>query len=366
MKIVAAHLYHQYQPFEAGDYVCRGHRESGFDSAVVSLVAEDGTIGWGEAAPLGAFYADGFPQGIRAAIEFLLPSLIGHDARNPGNLADHIDHLMMAQPAAKSAIDMAAWDLAARLAGVPLFDLLGGQHDGPTCLYRSISQDRPDAMAARAVELVAAGYRRLQVKVGEDPAEDAERLRQVRAATPDDVPLYADANGAWAPDQAEAFLAMTADLDFHLEQPCMGYLDNRRVARQSGRRMVLDEGIQTLDDLLLAAEDEILSGVTIKLARVGDIGPTVTIRDKAVSLGLAVTIEDTGGSTIDTAATAHMMASVPLDARAHTVDFMNWVTVQNATGMPPTRDGCLHVPTGPGLGIDVTEDSLVPIRAFGT
>ena len=65
MKIVAARLYRQIQPFVDGAYVCRGHLEEGFDSAIVALEAQDGTLGWGEAAPLGAFYAEAFPEGMR-------------------------------------------------------------------------------------------------------------------------------------------------------------------------------------------------------------------------------------------------------------------------------------------------------------
>ncbi|MEM7124262.1 MAG: mandelate racemase, partial [Pseudomonadota bacterium] len=114
MKIAAARLYRQIQPFAAGPYVCRGHAEDGFDSSIVALMAEDGTIGWGEAAPLGAFYAEAFPEAIRAGITRLLPDVVGQRADAPARLADHLNDLMFGQPAVKSAIDMAAWDLAAR------------------------------------------------------------------------------------------------------------------------------------------------------------------------------------------------------------------------------------------------------------
>ena len=87
------------------------------------------------------------------------------------------------------------------------------------------------------------------------------------------------------------------------------------------------------------------------MSRLGGLTKTRLLRDVAVSLGLKVTIEDTGGSTINTAITAHMMASTPASHRAHTVDFMNWVTVQNAEGMPQTRDGMLVMPDGIGCGV---------------
>lgn len=358
MKIIAARLYRQIQPFADGPYVCRGQSEDGFDSAIVALEAEDGTVGWGEAAPLGAFYAEAFPEAMRAGVERLLPILPGLDAAAPMRLADHLNHAMLGQPAVKSAIDMAAWDLAARLTGQPLSALLGGADGDRTPLYRSISQATSEEMAAKAADLVNRGYRRLQVKVGEDPLEDINRLRLVREAVPADVPLYADANGGWKLADALRFIEHTGDLDYVLEQPCMAYADNLQVSRRCRKPMVLDEGICCLNDLLQAHRDGVISGVTLKIARLGGVGPTRLVRDVAVSLGLAVTIEDTGGSTIDTAATSQLMVSTPARFRAHTVDFMNWVTVQNATGMPQTADGHLIAPSGPGLGITVDADLL--------
>lgn len=366
MRIVSARLYRQIQPFKDGPYICRGQAEDGFDSVIVALEAEDGTIGWGEAAPLGAFYAEAFPEAMRVGVERLLPVVIGCDARAPERLKDRLDSVMLGQPSVKSAIDMAAWDLTARIAGVPLAALLGGgDASKPIHLYRSISQSSPDAMARKAADLVDQGYQRLQVKVGQDPLEDVARMKAVRAAVPTGVPLYADANGGWLLEDALRFVDRTRDLDYRLEQPCMSHADNLQIARRCAKPMILDEGIRGLDDLTRAHADGIVAGVTLKIARLGGVGPTRLLRDVAVTLGLKVTIEDTGGSTINTAATAHLMGSTPARHRTHTVDFMNWVTVRNATGMPATRDGALVPPDGAGLGVEADVEALgEPIAGF--
>ena len=171
-------------------YACSGGVAEGFDSTIVALVAEDGTTGYGEAAPLGAFYAPDFPAGVRAGVAELLPLVIGADATAPRSLLRRLDTAMMGQPAAKSAIDMAACDLAARLAGVPLADALGGR-DGETVeLYRSVVSEAPaDDGRARTRLRAATGTGGIQVKVGADPLEDAERLHAVREAVgPDGRP----------------------------------------------------------------------------------------------------------------------------------------------------------------------------------
>ncbi len=82
------------------------------------------------------------------------------------------------------------------------------------------------------------------------------------------------------------------------------------------------------------------------------------MRDMAVELGLQVTVEDTGGASIDTAAILHLSLSTPEHARAHTVDFNAWVTIDNADGIPAVEAGALAPPNGPGLGVAVREAAL--------
>ncbi len=104
----------------------------------------------------------------------------------------------------------------------------------------------------------------------------------------------------------------------------------------------------TACDALLRAKRDGIDGVTIKIARVGGIGRARLMRDVAVDLNLKVTVEDTGGSDIDTAAMAHLSLSTPASHRLHTVDFNNWVTVSNARGMPPCKDGVMAGAQRPG------------------
>jgi L-alanine-DL-glutamate epimerase-like enolase superfamily enzyme len=364
MRIASVTIYRQLQPFRDGPYVISGGRaETGFDALIVRLGAEGGAFGWGEAAPLGATYDPAFAEAMRAAAPLLADALIGQEAGAPPALARLMDARLKGHPYTKSAFDMAAWDLAARAAGRPLHDLLGGRCGEGTALYRSIGVASPEAMAARARALRAAGYRRLQVKVGADPAEDAERLAAVAAAAPD-AALYADANGAWGLGEARRFLLLTAARDYTLEQPCATLAECLALRPHCPRPLVLDESIATLRDLTQAAAAGI-DGVTLKIARLGGVTPTRLVRDAAVELGLCVTVEDTGGAEIDTAAMAHLSISTPAARRAHTVDFHNWVTASHARGFPGTEGGLLRPPPGPGLGIEVIDAALgAPILAY--
>ncbi len=365
MKVVAARLYRQQQTFIAGEYRCRGHSETGFDSTLIELETDTGLHGWGEMAPLGAFYSAAFSEGARAGAQRLLPRLIGEDPRQISRIGERMDDELNGHPYVKSPIDMACWDLLGKAAGLSLSLLLGGRFSESTPLYRSISQAAPEAMARSARELVAAGYDRLQVKVGDDPLEDAERLRAVLAEVGAGVRLLADANGAWPVDDALRFLRVTSDLDYYLEQPCMTLDECAALRPHCARPMIADESIETIRDLDCAADIGI-SGITIKLSRVGGISRARLIRDLAVARGMKVCVEDTGGSEIDTAATTHMMVSMPAGMQMHTVDFMNWVHESNASGMPPTEGGRIFAPTEHGLGLEI--DSAVfgePLAEFG-
>jgi L-alanine-DL-glutamate epimerase-like enolase superfamily enzyme len=359
MKITRIRLYRQFQPFRDGPYTVSGGRTAeGFDSAIVALESDQGLTGWGEMAPLGSYYSEAFSAGARAGIMELAPVLLGEDPRQSERIAALLDLHMMGQPYVKSALDMACWDLRARAAGQPLMETLGGRFGEGVALYRSISQAAPEAMAGRAGKYLAEGYRRLQVKVGGDPAEDVARLEAVRAAVGPDVVLFCDANGGWTVKQARHFLLAVRSIDFTLEQPCASYAECRNLRAHCPQPMVLDESIVSLESLLTAIHDGVADGITVKISRVGGIGKARLIRDVAVAKRIPVTVEDTGGAEIDTAAMIQLSLSTPEALRMHTVDFHNWVTVGHGDGIPPTRDGILYPPAGPGLGIDVRKTVL--------
>jgi cis-L-3-hydroxyproline dehydratase len=352
LRITKITAYRQEQPFRDGAYTCSGGRSAlGFDSTIVRIDTDAGLIGWGEMAPLGAFYDPSFSAGARAALAELAPALVGQDPLQSSAINRLMDHVLKGHPYAKSAIDMACWDLLGKNAEQPLAELLGGRFGETVALYRSVPQAEPARMVEQARRYVEAGYKRIQVKVGLDPDEDIERMEAVRDALPRDVVLFADANGGWNTHQARRFLRGTHALDYYLEQPCGSYEECLAIRGDCDRPLILDESIDSLRVVVQACADRLADGITIKLARVGGITRARLIRDAAVEMGLAVTVEDTGGAEIDTAAMAHMSLSTPQSARLHTVDFHNWVSVSNASGMPACRDGRMAAPTAPGLGV---------------
>jgi L-alanine-DL-glutamate epimerase-like enolase superfamily enzyme len=349
-------------PYAEGTYRMSGDRiTTGMDAMVVRLVADDGTVGIGESGTIGVTYDAAFPGGQRAALDVLGPGVVGCDPRSPQSVARAMHGALSGHPYAKAGIDMACWDLSARLAGVPLWQLLGGDGPEPTPLYRPVQGATPEEAAAKAAERIAQGYQRLQVKVGDDPLVDAARVLAVRAAAGPDVPIFADANCGFLLGAARAFIrALGRDgAGISLEQPCATLDDCIALRSIWGGPMVLDESMVSLGALLAAHRAGIADGITVKLTRVGGITPAKLMRDVAVELGVAVTIEDAGGGDLVTMAFAHLNGSTPARHRVHSVDFGNWVTSSPVSG-PAPRQGSFLVPQtdDSGLGMTLIDDQL--------
>jgi len=173
MKITAIRAYQIDLPVKEGSYKWSGGKSvEVFDSTIVEVETDAGLKGYGELCTLGSAYLAAYPRGGRAGIFELAPALLGLDPRELGLLNRAMDAGMKGHPYVKSPIDIACWDLLGQAAGLPVATLLGG-HVGPDhLLYRAISQESPEVMAARVREYRGEGYHRFQLKVGGDPDVD--------------------------------------------------------------------------------------------------------------------------------------------------------------------------------------------------
>ena len=348
-------------PLREGSYRWSGGKSvEVFDSTVVRLECDDGRVGWGEVCPLGAAYLPSYPAGARAGIAELAPVLLGEDPREPERLWRRMDRALKGHPYAKSALDLAAWDLCGQAAGVPVCSLLGGRYGEDVELYRAISQDEPARMAERVAGYRAEGYRRFQLKVGGAVEDDIARIRACAAALESGDVLVADANTGWLPHQALRVVRAVADVDVYVEQPCASYENCLRVRRATSHPLVLDETIDGLEPLLRAHADGALDVVNLKLSKLGGLTPARRLRDVCVELGIAMTLEDTWGGDVVTAAIAHLAHSTPEELRFSATDFNSYVSQSFADGAPERRDGRMRAASEPGLGVHPRAAELGP------
>lgn len=339
-------------PLKEGRYAWSGgNAVEVFDATVVAIDTTDGLTGWGEICPLGPAYLPAYAAGARAGLAELAPQLIGLDACAVGVVNARMDAALRGHPYVKSALDMACWDLTGKVSGLPVATLLGGADGDEVELYRAISQDTPAAMARAVRRYRRDGYRKFQLKVGGDPDVDIARIHAAAAVlSPGDV-LVADANTGWTQHQALRVAAAVAGVDVYLEQPCATYEECLVVRRHTNLPFVLDEVIDRLDTVTRAAADGAADVVNLKISKVGGLTRARQIRDLCVSLGMALTIEDTWGGDIVTAAIAHLAHSTPQRYRFSSTDFNSYGTVTFADGAPRRVNGRMASSTAPGLGI---------------
>jgi len=205
----------------------------------------------------------------------------------------------------------------------------------------------------------AGGIHHFQLKLGDAPGIDYDRVAAVHAVTGHEDAIIGDANGGWRRQDAIIAARLLEGFDrLRLEQPCPTLEECIAVRRLSTLPFVLDEVITDLPTLVRATAADAMDHINLKVGRVGGLTKARLIRDAAVELGLRLTIEDSWGGDIVTAAVSHLAAGVPA-ASLFAASYMNDWTLEHIAGhQPRSRDGLGLVPSGPGLGIEVDVDRL--------
>jgi L-alanine-DL-glutamate epimerase-like enolase superfamily enzyme len=359
MHITRISAYQVDLPLHEGSYNWSGGKSvSVFDSTLVRIDTDEGVTGWGEVCPLGPFYLPAYGQGVRAGIQELGPHLLGLDPTRLGPLNRRMDAALKGHPYVKSPIDMACWDLLGKVTGQPVVELLGGRFGDDVHLYRAISQESPEAMAGKVAGYRAEGYRRFQLKVGGTVEEDIRRIHAVAAELEEGDILIADANTGWLRHEAARVVRAVSDVDVYIEQPCESYEACLSVRRHTDHPFVLDENVDGLDMLLRAHADLAMDVVNIKISKFGGLTKARQARDLCASLGTAMTLEDSWGGDVTTAAIAALAHSTPPELLFTATDFNSYVTVSTAKGAPQRENGRMAASTAPGLGIEPRMDVL--------
>lgn len=359
MKISAIRAYQVDLPLVEGRYSwSEGKFVEVFDSTVVELITDDGLSGYGEVCPLGPFYLPAFGAGARAGIGELATTLLGQDPIAIAPINQLMDRALLGHPYVKSAIDMACWDLFGKATGKSVCDLMGGKFGDAVALYRAISQRPADEMAENVAGHRRDGYTKFQLKVGSRPGEDIDRIRAVADVLTEGEILVADANTGWRVDDAIRVVNAVRDIDVYIEQPCRSYEHCLTIRRRTSLPFILDENIDGIDALLRGHHDGAMDVINLKISKVGGLTKARHIRDLCVSLNIPMTIEDSWGGDIITAAIAHLAHSTPELLRFSATDFNSYVSVKNATGAPQRDAGHMVASDLPGLGIEPNMDAL--------
>ena len=315
-------------PFVSADAVV-----SARELVVLRLEGSDGTVGWGEAAPFEPY--DGVP------LERAIAALSGGGGRRP--------------PQARAAEEIAKLDLEARQEGRPLAEPV----KDALAVNMTLPGGPPEEVAARARAGARAGYACFKVKVG--LPEDVERVAAVRAAIGPWPALRVDANRAWSVEQAVASVRAMEDNDLEfVEQPCRTLEELRQVRGRVSTPIAADESAGSARGIRRAIEVEACDVVNVKLAGAGGFGPAREMLRLARSNGLGAFLSSTLDGPWGIAAALQLAASEGLTL-ACGLATLSLFEGPIARALPAPRNGTLKVPAGPGLGVEISGESLADV-----
>lgn len=211
----------------------------------------------------------------------------------------------------KSAFDMALLDIAAKHAGLPLYQFLGGKRK-PLQTDLTIGIDTPENMAETAKRFVANGVKIIKVKLGKNGTEDVRRIQLIREAVGTAIQLRIDANQGWDPETAQQTLLALAPFDIqYCEQPMSYKFDHLlpQLRNASPIKIMADESVSDHYDAIRLIESGSCDFLNIKLAKSGGIVEAKRIADEAGKRGVACQLGGMVESRLGLTAKAHFAMS---------------------------------------------------------
>ena len=268
-----------------------------------------------------------------------------------------LDGLLNGHNYAKAAIDIAIHDLIGKAHGMRVCDMLGGPTSDRVSSYYALSVDEPDEVARTAVEKIAEGYPRLQIKVGGRPVEaDIETIRKVWEAT-GSTRLAVDANRALTTRDVLRIGRECADIPFIFEQPCNTMEEIAAIRGQLHHGIYLDENTDDLNSVLRAISLGICDGFGLKSRVWADSAPS---RRSGTSVNRAPcpTPATTAGEATSSPPPASMSARQCSRLCSKASGSPSPTSTATTTRQPGrVEGGHIRVPTGPGLGV-VPDDGV--------
>jgi len=339
------------------------------DYVLVYIDSDEGITGVGEAQADIGFFGNTVEEVFYAVRDYLGPKIIGLDPFDREFIASALN--WRGNSCSRAGIDLALLDLMGKATGRPVGSLIGGVHHARLPVSKEIGGGSPEDMAAYCVEHIEKyNIKAFKAKIGGNPEIDAIRLRAMREAVGPDVSLRADANqGYRTAKDAIRFCRLCEKYDVHLElleQP-VAYQNIRGMAliRQSVDVLIeADEGCYTLQDAMILVQSEAVDVINIKIGKAGGITNAKKIAAVAESAGLVTVVGTALGLGPERAAKLHLAASTP--TMLPHVEFSE-LTLHGALlideqeriySAPIDDDGCLPVPTEPGLGITLDEEKV--------
>ena len=281
--------------------------------------------------------------------------------KDPLHIEDRVQELekyIYANRTAKSAFDMALYDIAAKAAGLPLYKFLGGGYAEPESDI-TVGIDTAAGMAARALELMK-GRRvnMLKIKLGKDPEDDIQRMMAIRSAVGPGMKLRVDANQGWNLEGAAKALNGMYDLGIEFcEQPLPKRMDDLLPDLRSRTRIPImaDESVFDHYDALRLIKTRACDSINIKLSKSGGIYEALKIHEVSASAGIPNMLGGMLETRLALSANVHLALACP------NIIYYDLDTCLLGHYEDPVVGGLVYddlklkIPDTPGIGADMDD-----------
>lgn len=323
---------------------------------VLKLLGEDGAFGLADSVTSIPFGYEDVGTMMYIIKHYLFPAIEGMDSFDLEAIETKMGQATPGHPMAKAAINIALYDLNAKLLGLPLYQLLGGKYYENVSTVGSVGISNTERMVREAHDFVQKGCKTVKMKIGTTPQTDLERVREVRNVIGADVDFRVDANqGCNLSEYMPVFRKMEAyDLEF-LEQPLPVWdLDGyQKLCAALDMPVLIDEGVYTPHDLITLIKLEAVDAVNIKILKTGLTGGK-QIAAIAESAGLPCLVGSMFETGIGTAASIHFAASTRNVTHTSECGFPTVLkedVIEEDIYSDLPASYCWDVPEGMGLGV---------------
>jgi muconate cycloisomerase len=343
------------------------HTQSPF--LILRIHTDQGIAGLGEVSGTPVWSGEDSITATHIIQSFLAPALAGEDPRDIERLTAKMRRAVAGHPFTKSGLEIALWDILGKIAGLPVYRLLGGAVRERIPIKMSISGEQPERAAELAEWAMNQGLKALKVKVGIEPESDIARVHAVRHAIGDGVRLGIDANSGWSPRVAIATIRrLTEESNIYFAEQPVPPVDVEWLAdvrRNVAVPVMADESCYSLQDAMALARAGAADILSIYIGKGGGIGPARKIAAVAEAAGLTCTVGSNLELGIASAAMAHLAAATPaIGAEEFPCDILGPLAYEHDLLAEPldVHEGTVKPPDRPGLGVEIDENALARYR----
>jgi len=334
------------------------------ENVLVKIITSEGIIGFGECSPY--MPINGESQDTCFIVgQYFAKALIGQNPLQIGDCIKLMDTIIYANSSIKSAFDIALYDIASQHAGLPLYKFIGGENNKTIITDYTVSVGDPQQMAADAVKIKAAGYPAIKIKLGKNGKTDVVRIKTIREAVGNEIPLRIDANQGWAVDEAIETLQALAVYDIqHCEEPIArwNFMQLPRVKKASPIPIMADESCGDEHDAERLIQLQACDYFNIKLGKSGGIFKALKMARMAEAANIHLQVGAMLESRLAMTAFAHYALCSPMIVHFDFDTALMFKEDPVTGGIVYEKNGVVKVPEIVGLGATIDEDWLVKME----